>query len=32
MTGPRRGTFFAPHARDRKRIFSVIPSVYFVSQ
>ena len=32
MTGPRRGTFFTPHARGRKRIFSVIPSVYFVSQ
>ena len=32
MTGPRRGTFLTPHARGRKTIFSVSPSVYFVTQ
>jgi hypothetical protein len=32
ITGPRLGTFPAPHARGLKMIFSVIPSVYFVTQ
>jgi hypothetical protein len=32
ITGPCLGTFLTPHARGLKMIFSVIPSVYFVTQ